>query len=129
MRSFLPLCLSFLTFTTLHAQQHAWSFSFGSTQFDRAQGLAMDPAGNIYVCGAFDGAMDIDPDNVDTTIMEDSGNGDIYLAKYNNSGDRIWAMDLGDWGHDLGSDVEVDATGNVYLTGYSRDGGLRSRRG
>ncbi|MCB0817347.1 MAG: hypothetical protein KDB77_07500, partial [Flavobacteriales bacterium] len=69
----------------LSAQHHEWSFSFGSDQYERAYGIELDPAGNVYVCGAFDNTVDFDPDTlVDASITEE-GNGDVYLAKYDNT--------------------------------------------
>ena len=104
----------------LFAQHHEWSFSFGSDQYERAYGIELDPAGNVYVCGAFDNTVDFDPDTlVDASITEE-GNGDVYLAKYDNTGAHLWSFNLGFWGHDLGSDMVVDDQGNIYLTGYFR---------
>ena len=56
---------------------------------------------------------------MDASITEE-GNGDVYLAKYDNSGAHLWSFNLGFWGHDLGSDMVVDDQGNIYLTGYFR---------
>jgi hypothetical protein len=43
---------------------------------------------------------------------------DIFLAKYDASGDVIWAHSAGSTGDDRGMDVSVDAAGNAYLAGY-----------
>ena len=110
----------FVLASGLSAQHHEWSFSFGSDQYERAYGIELDPAGNVYVCGAFDNTVDFDPDTlVDASITEE-GNGDVYLAKYDNTGAHLWSFNLGFWGHDLGSDMVVDDLGNIYLTGYFR---------
>lgn len=114
------LVVASLIYSFTFAQSHEWSFSFGSTQFDRAYGVEVDGAGNVYVCGAFDGTVDFDPDSLGTSLITEEGNGDVYLAKYSNSGEHIWSHNIGSWGHDLGSDMVVDDQGNIYLTGYFR---------
>ncbi|MCB9163608.1 MAG: T9SS type A sorting domain-containing protein [Flavobacteriales bacterium] len=115
----LSFAAAFVT-SSLSAQHPQWAFSFGSTQFERAYGIEVDPAGNVYICGAFDDAVDMDPDPVGEAILNDEGNGDVYLAKYSNAGEHLWSFRLGNYLHDLGSDIAVDADGNVYLTGYFR---------
>lgn len=116
---FLSLAGPWIT-SSLSAQRPQWAFSFGSTQYERAYGIEVDPAGNVYICGAFDDEVDMDPDPVGEAILSDEGNGDVYLAKYSNAGVYLWSFRLGNYFHDLGSDIAVDADGNVYLTGYFR---------
>jgi hypothetical protein len=120
MRGTFVVILGLIYFNSASSQTHEWSFSFGGTQFERAYGIEVDPTGNVYVCGAFDNTVDFDPDSIGTAIITEEGNGDVYLAKYSNSGEHIWSHNIGSWGHDLGSDMAVDNQGNIYLTGYFR---------
>jgi hypothetical protein len=41
-----------------------------------------------------------------------------YIIKYNTSGTALWAKKIDGTGNDFGQGVAVDASGNVYVTGY-----------
>lgn len=91
-----------------------WAQGIGGIGRDNSRCIVADASGNIYVTGGYDsptlsfGTTTIT--NVDTT--------DIFIAKFNPSGNLIWAKGIG------GTDVETsygaatDATGNLYITGY-----------
>jgi len=79
-------------------------------------GLALDAAGNSYVAGDFQGVMRFD--NSELTL--DSGswmNRDIFVIKYNPSGDILWARQTGGTGDDRCNGMAVKASGDVYLVG------------
>ncbi len=73
---------------------------------DKASALAIDGSGNVYVTGS----------------SLSSGSGDDYLTvKYNANGDTMWTARYNGPGDstDVASALAVDASGNVYVTGYS----------
>lgn len=75
----------------------------GNTQ-DRAVGLAIDGEGNVYVTG-YSG--------------EGSENRSDYVTvKYNSSGVQQWTARYNNY-WDYATDIAVDASANVYVTGYS----------
>ncbi len=91
--------------------------------------VATDSAGNIYVTGVFDGAIDMDASATGTLILQtqESNMGtpagsDIYIAKYSPDGTLLWAQS---WGGGPGGagvieqetprDIVVDSGGNVYV--------------
>ncbi len=43
---------------------------------------------------------------------------DIFLVKYDDSGNVLWAKSAGGTDWDEGNSVAVDAYGNIYVTGY-----------
>lgn len=43
---------------------------------------------------------------------------DIFLAKLDANGNFLWAKQLGGTGFDLGSSLDIDASGNVFSTGF-----------
>ena len=91
-----------------------WAKGFGSaTGDDRAQGVAVDSAGNIYVCGLFTGAADFGGKQQTAT-----GSWDIFLVSYDPNGTLRWAKRAGAVGRDFAYDVAADPAGNVLLTGY-----------
>ena len=47
------------------------------------------------------------------------GNLDIFLVKFNPSGDRLWATYYGGEGFDIGYALNTDINGNIYLSGLT----------
>ena len=86
---------------------------FGTSEWDRGNGLGLDPSGNVYVAGQTSGGLD---GNVNT------GLGDIFLVKYNSSGTKQWTKQLGTSATEEVTGASVDSGGNVYITGYTRGG-------
>jgi hypothetical protein len=85
--------------------------------------IAADAAGNTYVTGLFDGAVDFDPAHPGTDGVQRSKNNaqNTFVAKYAADGAFLWAERMGGDGSsgptDLGKALAVDASGNVYVVG------------
>jgi hypothetical protein len=85
-----------------------WTRQFGSPVEDYARGVATDGLGNIYVAGVTAGSL---------FAPYGGGSADIFLAKYDQNGNSLWARQVSAPSYDLAYDVAADATGNVYLVG------------
>ena len=83
---------------------------------DYADYIDRDAAGNIYVAGRFSSTCDMDP-GPGTFNLTAVGSSDIYVAKYTSGGAFIWAFRIGDAGSERSNSLDVDASGNIYLTG------------
>jgi uncharacterized delta-60 repeat protein len=140
-----------------------WQYTYAGTAgfvSDNANGIAVDNSGNVYVCGYVNNtgtmkdavaikinstggqqwvstynlpaqnkddvfsAIDVDASgNVYVTgysTVNASNATDILTVKYNSAGVQQWAPTYSGTATnsiDLGSDLEVDASGNVYVTG------------
>ncbi len=81
----------------------AFQETWGGNGFDTANGVALDPYGNIYVAG--------------TTNSSGAGGYDVLLLKYNSSGILVWARTWGGSGSDFGTGLATDSHGTVYITG------------
>ncbi len=82
------------------------------------KGIALDKKGNCYVTGTLTGTLAFD------TIMGVSKNlgfPDMFLAKYNSSGDIIWLRTSAGFGAKNPYASAVDAEGNPYVFGTFRD--------
>jgi len=94
-----------------------WAKSAGGTGDDVAYGVTTDPAGNSYITGYFKSPTI----TFGTTTLVNSGGaipGDVFLAKYDPSGNVLWAKNAIGIGDDTGYGVATDATGNVFVTGF-----------
>jgi hypothetical protein len=84
-----------------------WKKQLGTSSFDASNGIAIDSAGNVYITGGTDGALD----------GSNAGSLDTWIAKYNNSGVLQWKKQLGTLADDFSYRVAVDSAGNIYITG------------
>jgi uncharacterized delta-60 repeat protein len=91
--------------------QVAWvrTYGFGNWTSNEAYSISVDDSGNVYVTGT----------NTDNST---SSSGDYCTIKYNSEGIRMWVEYYNGPGNseDRANDVEVDGSGNVYVTGYSQ---------
>jgi len=78
--------------------------------------VSTDKVGNIYALGYFqDNSLDF---GTETLINNGAPNQDIFLVKYDSSGNVLWAKNMGGADHDVGNSVNIDVNGNVFITGY-----------
>ena len=94
-----------------------WAQDMGGSSFDGASAISIDPSGDIYLAGYFGSAQaDMDP-NFSTVNINKQGIYDFFIAKYNSSGQYIWAGGIGGSGSSVfARAIVADATG-VYVTG------------
>jgi PKD repeat protein len=94
-----------------------WANGIGASNWDMGEDIVSDKTGNVYVSGWFMEVVDFDPSsgiyNLSSNWNEDKG----FIAKYNASGDLIWAKSVGGQSTDCFS-LTMDNFGNIYSTGY-----------
>lgn len=91
-----------------------WSHAYDNP--DNAQ-LAVDPSGNVFIAGCFNGTLTVGP-----VPLVSAGDTDLFLAKLGPDGQPLWSKQYGDAGYQCypGSGevfVSADASGNVVFTG------------
>ncbi len=110
------LCLS-LQNNTIYAEVLEWAKSMGGSKVDDSRSIAIDKDGNTYIVGTMYGTTDFNPGTgVDT--LSPRGTQDAFLAKYDVSGNYLWAVAIGGDRADEGRAVAVDGDGNAYVTGF-----------
>jgi uncharacterized protein (AIM24 family) len=92
---------------------HIWSQRFGDGSRQLGQEVAVDGSGNVIVTGEFAGAV-----NFGGGVLTSAGGSDIFVAKFDASGNHIWSDRFGDTSSDVGYSVTVDGGGNVVATGH-----------
>ncbi len=89
-----------------------WNTFLGTSDIDYGYALTTIESGNIYVTG-YSSATWGDPE------QEFNGGRDAFVASLDNDGGLTWNTFLGGGGDDYGQAIAVDASENVYVTGYS----------
>lgn len=112
------LLFSCLFSTVAWSQQYQFAKSVGGTGFENAMGIALDSNKNIIVCGYFAGTADFNPSSTASDSLTSAGFNDVFLAKYDSSGNYLWAINIGGPNDEFTySDPLVDAAGNIYVCG------------
>ncbi len=88
-----------------------WAKSGGAVY---GNSITIDSFDNIYVTGEFSGT---NPDFGSTTLIN-AGVSDIFVVKYDNNGNVLWAKSAGGDASDNGASIALDILGNCYVTGY-----------
>lgn len=89
-----------------------WAATAGGPGSDIGHAIALDPAGNAFVTGTFNGTA-----TFGATTLTSAGLSDIFVAKYDPNGQLLWARRAGGAGYDNGAGIAVDAAGNCHITG------------
>jgi len=115
-----------------------WAARCGGTGSDIGYGITSDSSGNVYIVGSYaSGSNTFALYNSDGSIfsnLTNAGSNDVFVVKYNSSGTVQWATRYSSIGSDVGRGIDVDSSGNMYVTGsygntlslYNSDGSLFS---
>src|SRR4051794_16687720 len=100
----------------------AWSSYLGGTGSDRAGGIAFDAAGNAWMTGSTE-SEGWTVGGFDTTLNNDIGGSDAFIAKINANGTLAWSSYLGGASDEFGLGIAVDGAGNAWVTGETYSAG------
>lgn len=90
-----------------------WAKQAGGNSNDLSYSVTSDLNGNVYLTGYFRSPTIV----FGSYTLTNSGLANVFIVKYDPSGNVIWAKSAGDLGFDVGSAVTTDSNGNVYLSG------------
>ena len=96
-----------------------WAKNFGGGGDDMGYAIALDDSGNTYTTGYFQTTIDFDP-GPGVANLTPVGLSDIFISKFDASGNFIWAKSIGAVNYDFGLSIATDASGNLYTTGFFR---------
>ncbi|NQY11463.1 MAG: SBBP repeat-containing protein [Flavobacteriales bacterium] len=97
-----------------------WAKSIGGVNWDYCYAMALDNLGNIFITGySGDGMPDLDP-GVEVYNIEALNGFGIFNLKLNANGEFVWAnaIEGGGGSTSFPRGITVDASSNVYVTGY-----------
>jgi hypothetical protein len=77
--------------------------------------MVSDASGNIYMGGTF--ALSATFGNITISQPPQVSTYDVYLAKLDPNGTPVWAQKYGGTYSDYFSGLDIDANGNIYVTG------------
>ncbi len=88
-----------------------WGTQLGTAFAEHAKDIFIDASGNVYITGDTCGAIE---------AKRFLGGYDIFLAKYNPYGDRLWIRQIGTADNDFSGGVAGDDRGDIYVTGETK---------
>ena len=104
--------------TILCAQDFEWATRAGGNDDDDIFDMVSDNEANIYATGYFKNTAQFG-EGGSLVSLTSTGGADIFIAKYNPSGDLIWIKQAGGIiGFDWGTDISLDSDNNIIITGY-----------
>jgi hypothetical protein len=100
-----------------------WVRTWGGTYHDWGTEVVVDKSGNLFVAGQFERTVDFNPGKGVEEHSVDGAEYDVYLSKFDNDGNFKWVITWGAHNQPMAdprdeiSGLEVDESGNVYVTG------------
>jgi hypothetical protein len=112
------LCFTALLFYFINAAQAQspdwlWAKSAGGTGQNISSSITVDANSNVYVTGNFFGSNII----FGNDTLTGTNNNNVFIVKYNSSGNVIWAKSTTGTGGGVGYGISTDANGSAYVTG------------
>ncbi|MCD4769657.1 MAG: SBBP repeat-containing protein, partial [Bacteroidales bacterium] len=93
-----------------------WVKQGGGSNYDRGYNLTTDNDNNVYATGYFGGTA-----TFGTTVLTCTGKRDVFIVKYDETGNLIWIWQAGGPEYSYGRGITVDINYNSYITGSFED--------
>lgn len=118
MKKIIALLAGFSATVSVVAQlpNHHWTRTASGGSSAVGKCITVDAAGNVYTAGEFGSTSDFDNSPAVNNLTSNGAN-DIFLVKTSPQGDFIWAKSFGGSGDDVPSEIVIDLSGNLYVTG------------
>lgn len=97
-----------------------WAKALNGGGSDLIDAITFDKQNNFYITGGFGTTLDIDP-GMDVFSLVTNGLNDIFIAKFSEQGELIWAKSIGGIQRESGAALTLDNEGNLYATGLFND--------
>lgn len=110
----------FLSYFTANSQSVTpeWIRQIGNESYDGGRDMITDAAGNVIVTGFFSRTVDFDPGPAVFNMTSPPNNEeDVFIAKYDPTGNFLWARQFSGSFLDVPNSIASDAAGNLFITG------------
>jgi len=114
--SIIALLISFTSASYSQQPDWIWANSGGGSSVDYATGISVDANQNVFVTGWFNSDSIIFGNTILINIGK-KGSSDIFIAKYNSSGELVWAKSFGGSGDDKSNSIKANKKGDIVITG------------
>ena len=94
-----------------------WAKRAGGSNTETCPLVTLDASGNVFIAG-FTASASMTVDNL--TLGSAFGSGDMFIAKFNNSGVAQWTKRAGGNNSDCPASIKTDSNGNLYAFGTYR---------
>ncbi len=97
-----------------------WAVNMGGTDPEIGRSITVDDDGNVYTTGYYSGTADFDP-GAGVYQLSTSFIPNVFVSKLDSNGAFMWAAGMGGNSDDEGYAIALDASNNVYTTGWFTD--------
>jgi hypothetical protein len=105
-------CQSGLCGSKLCVSNLTWVKSFGDAEFQLVSGMAQNLQGSVFLTGTLNGSADFGGG-----VLTSAGQGDVFIAELNSSGNYVYAKRFGDDQYQSASAITVGTFDTVAITG------------
>lgn len=98
------------------AANFIWVKQIEALTYENISGILIDDREDVYTVGTFKNTVDFDP-GPGVFNLTSNGRFDFFIQKLNANGNFIWAKSIGGVDDDEPESVDLDADGNIYVTG------------
>lgn len=95
-----------------------WAKSVSGEEQDNANSLAVDAIGNFYLTGNFSSSTITFNSATDSAVLSNTGTYDIFLTKFDSSGNVVWAKSADGLYDDNATSVALDTNEAIYIAGW-----------
>ncbi len=95
-----------------------WVKTIGGTGSDSFTKVITDGQNNIYLCGTFQGTVDINPGAGVLNVVANGTNTDLFIEKLDAAGNFVWGKNFGGVGVERFTSLALDpSANNIYAIG------------
>lgn len=106
-----------------NTMQRQWATFYGGASSEIGCSISCDPSSNVFITGYTSGISTgfpvLSPGGGAYIQATGSGFDDAFIVKFSSAGIPIWATPYGGSGTDHGQSIACDATGNVFVGGFT----------
>ena len=96
---------------------YSWAFKVGGVNEASCNSIAVSDSGNVFATGHFRGTADFDGAAGVANLTATGTLEDIFVAKYDSSGQYKWAINVGNTATDKAFSIVINKAEESYVTG------------